>query len=391
MTYRFPTLLALFLTAALALTLTACLPSFGERSPTVSAVPLAAAPVTETIHLSMLLPLSGKNAPLGEALQNAATLAISDLNAAGIEIQFEDTQSTPEGAKIAAQKAVSENARLVLGPIFADDVRAVRSVMATTTIPMIAFSTDMSVASLGTFIMGVLPQDQARQIAAFAAARGTRNTLIIAPNDPYGQLMVHTYSLTFRGAGGGITGPLFITPTDTDEILSTKITGVLSSAAGAKIDAIFLPLPPARAAKIIDTVTRFIGTDRPIILGTGAWDEANTTEAPALSGAFYAAPSSELRTRFEQTYAQNFGATPPRLAALSYDSVALAITLGRTLGPTGYTFTSLTNSSGFSGINGLFRFKTDGTVERALSIMTIQQGGPQITAPGLAAFTPISR
>lgn len=376
---------------ALALSLSACLPSFGERAPTVAAVPLAAVPVTETIHLSMLLPLSGKNAALGTALQNAATLAINDLKSDGIEIEFQDTQSTPEGAKIAAQKAISQNTRLVLGPIFADDVRAARSVMAATTIPMIAFSTDMSVASLGTFIMGVLPQDQARQIAAFAATRGARNTLIIAPNDPYGQLMVHTYSLVFRSAGGGITGPLLISPTDTDEVLSGKIAGAFSANSGVKIDAAFLPLSPARAAKIIDTVTRFVGTDRPIILGTGAWEETDATTLPALSGAFYAAPSSDLRTQFEGTYRQNFEATPPRLAALSYDSVALAITLGRTLGATGYTFTSLTNSSGFSGINGLFRFKTDGTVERSLSIMSIQQGGPRVITPGLSAFTPIIR
>ncbi len=372
------------------LALSACLPSLQNKTATVSAASIIETPM-ETIKIAMLLPLTGKNAALGETMQNAASLAMNDLNARGIEISFLDTMSTPEGARDAAQKAVTDNTRLVLGPIFADDVRAARNIMATTTIPMIAFSTDMSVASLGTFIMGVLPQDQARHIAAFAAGRGARNTLIIAPNDPYGQLMVHTYSLTFRGTGGAIASPIWTTATDTDADLSNKIAGVMSSNTGGRIDSIFIPLPPTRAAKIVETATRFIGENIPLILGTGAWDDTDVTSAPALDGAFFAAPSTDLRQQFERNYTTNFGGTAPRLASLSYDSVALAVTLGRTLGPSGYTFTSLTNSSGFAGINGLFRFKPDGTIERALAIMTIAPGGPAVAEPGLAAFTPTAR
>jgi hypothetical protein len=47
----------------------------------------------------------------------------------------------------------------------------------------------------------------------------------------------------------------------------------------------------------------------------------------------------------------------------------------------------LTNPSGFAGIDGLFRFKPDGTNDRGLAVMRVASGGPQIVSPPPKSFS----
>jgi branched-chain amino acid transport system substrate-binding protein len=336
-------------------------------------------PVTK---VGLLIPLSGKDSRLGEAMQNAASLAVSDLGDPYFEVTFADTESTPAGAASAATVAINDNAKLLLGPIFADEARAVQSAVAT--VPILPFSTDTSVAKENsTFIMGVLPQDQARHIAHFAATRDARNTLIIAQNDAYGQVMVHAFSLAARQLGRTVTGPIWASSPDT---LSAQITAAITQAGGRAIDSVFLPLPPDRANQTLALLRPFFADRSVTILGAGLWEDADITTYPALAGGFYAGPSPAARDRFEQRYTQQFGETPPRLASLAYDATALAITINRTMGAAGFSPRTLTHSNGFSGMNGLFRFGTNGVIERSLSIIQITPSGQLMTIPAAQSF-----
>jgi hypothetical protein len=47
----------------------------------------------------------------------------------------------------------------------------------------------------------------------------------------------------------------------------------------------------------------------------------------------------------------------------------------------------LTNPSGFAGIDGIFRFKPDGTNERGLAVMRVTPSGAQIISPTPRSFT----
>ena len=73
-----------------------------------------------------------------------------------------------------------------------------------------------------------------------------------------------------------------------------------------------------------------------------------------------------------------------RTATLSYDAVALVAALVKTQGPQRFSEQVLTSASGFAGIDGLFRFRTDGTNERGLAVMKVSPTGGQIDQPAAA-------
>ena len=124
------------------------------------------------------------------------------------------------------------------------------------------------------------------------------------------------------------------------------------------------------------------------LLGTGLWDEQRIFETPALAGGLYAAPDNAGFKNFATRYRTRFGAEPVRTATLAYDAVALVAALVKTQGPQRFSEQVLTGPSGFAGIDGIFRFKTDGTNERGLAVLRVAPGGSQVVSPPPRAFTP---
>ena len=113
------------------------------------------------------------------------------------------------------------------------------------------------------------------------------------------------------------------------------------------------------------------------LLGTGLWDNPRVSADPNLQGGFYAAPDPSGFRGFANRYKAKFGAEPVRTATLAYDAVALVAALARTQGGQRFSQEVLTNTSGFAGIDGLFRFRPDGTNERGLAVMKVVAGGGQ--------------
>jgi hypothetical protein len=111
------------------------------------------------------------------------------------------------------------------------------------------------------------------------------------------------------------------------------------------------------------------------LLGTGLWDNPRVFASPALQGGLYAAPDPSGFRGFSGRYRTKYGADPVRTATLAYDAVALVAALARTQGPQRFATDVLINPSGFAGIDGLFRFRPDGTNERGLAVMKVATGG----------------
>jgi hypothetical protein len=113
-------------------------------------------------------------------------------------------------------------------------------------------------------------------------------------------------------------------------------------------------------------------------IGTGLFDDNALATEANLDGAWFAAPSPNSRKAFEGRYIRTYGAKPQRLATLAYDSTALAAILARTglqqQGRPAFTRQDLMNPNGFAGIDGIFRFRPNGTAERGLAILTFKNG-----------------
>ena len=157
--------------------------------------------------------------------------------------------------------------------------------------------------------------------------------------------------------------------------------------ASAHADAIFIPDGADAVPTVVQTlISNGIDTKRVQLLGTGLWEDPQIFSAPALEGAWYAGPDSNKFRDFSARYRSRYGQDPVRTATLAYDAVALVAALVKTQGPQRFSEETLTNVSGFNGIDGLFRFKQDGTNQRGLSVLRVSPTGGQIISPPPKAF-----
>ena len=90
---------------------------------------------------------------------------------------------------------------------------------------------------------------------------------------------------------------------------------------------------------------------------------------------------------FSGRYRSRYGADPVRPATLAYDAVSLVAALVKTQGPARFAEETLTNNSGFAGIDGVFRFRPDGTNQRGLAVMRVTSSGGQVVSPAPKAFS----
>lgn len=374
----------------------------------------AATPRTGKIRVGIMLPLSGQFDTLGNGMLRAAQLALFDMDYDGIELVPRDTKASIQGAREAARALAAENVDLVLGPLFSPSVEAAKQVFRGRNINMIAFSTDWSLSGGNTYIMGFLPFAQVQRISNYAAMQGLRNIGILAPNTDYGDAVIASYnSMAYRNGlmtadivkfppeisdisgiirafanydervakreetVAALESYLKTNPGDREAKAELKALENKETAGEPPFDAVLLPVGGDQARSIANLLS-FYDLDPKQVrrLGTGLWDDEGLATESALDGAWFAAPSPERRKTFENRYRDTYGDAPPRLATLAYDATALAIVLARNSGGRGdiFTHSALTNPNGFAGLDGIFRFRPDGLVERGLAVLEYDDG-----------------
>ncbi len=347
------------------------------------------APVKEKTRVALLLPLSGKHADLGQAMLKAAQMALFDVGSANFELMPEDTASSSDGAAKAARNAVAKDkADLILGPVFAEDLKAVKTALAGTKTPVIAFTTDWTLAepAANTYIMGFLPFAQVARVAQYTQRQGFGSFGVYAPQTEYCDVVISTLQRT------GVR----ISRTDRYSPLETDLGPLVKDFAdrsknGEEVtyDALLLPVGGEglrTALSLLDL--NGISNKNVKLVGTGLWDDPALTGNPNLYGGWFAAPDPRSRADFEKRFEENFGTAAPRLASLAYDATALAAVLSRTTAPGDmpYARERLTHARGFAGVDGIFRFRPDGLIERGLAVLEIQAGRFKVIDPAPTAF-----
>jgi len=324
--------------------------------------------------VAFLAPLSGKSAALGQAMVNAAQLALFDIGGDGFELMPRDTAGTPEGARTAARDAIGSGAQLIIGPIFAAEVAAIKPEVEKAGVNTLALSTDVSLAQPGVYVMGFAPVPQVERVVSFAFKQGARRFAALVPAGPYGKLVAEAMRQSVQKEGGELV--LMGSSADVGKVVTQK----------EQIDALLLPFGGAELRKLAGQLTAAgVEPGRIKILGTGLWDEPNLAQGqPLLIGGLFAAVEPEARQRFETSYKETYSKDPPRLATLAYDATALAAVLVRNAIPIDHS--SLTNPSGFAGLDGVFRLNESGQIERGLAISEVTGTGSQIINPSPTSF-----
>ncbi|MBP2300294.1 penicillin-binding protein activator [Azospirillum picis] len=339
------------------------------------------------VKVAVLVPLSGQAAPVGQAMLDAAQMALFDMAGDQLQLLPRDTKGTPNGAADAARQALAEGARLIIGPLFAADVAAVRPIARNAGVDVLAFTNDSSQAGDGTYVMGFVPGDQVGRVAGFARSQGVTRFTVLAPRSPYGDAVVGAMQSIAPTLGGATAQVERYDPAVTD---LTQPARQVAQAAPAP-QAVLLAEGGQRAQGIAQALAAGgLQPQQVKLLGTGLWDDTSQAQVlgqePALVGAWYAAPAPQNRARFESQFEQVYGRKPPRIATLAYDATSIAAVLARTGGPVPFDRMAMTNPNGFEGLDGLFRLRADGQVERRLAVMEITPAGARVVDPAPPTF-----
>ena len=284
-----------------------------------------------------------------------------------------------------AQRAIAEGAEIIIGPLFAQSVRAVGAVARQRGIPVIAFSTDASVASNGVYLLSFLPETDVKRIIDYAISTGKRSFAALMPDNAYGGVVEAAFQQDVARGGGRVV-VLEKYPLDPNR-LGEPVRRVAQAASRA--DSIFIPDGADAVPQVVQRLAADrVNLKRVALLGTGLWDDPRIFSSPLLRGGLYAAPEATGFRNFSARYRAKYGHDPVRTATLCYDAVALVAALVKTQGPQRFSTQVLTNASGFAGIDGIFRFRPNGTNERGLAVLRVEPSGPQVVSPAPRAFQP---
>ncbi len=382
-------------------------PPYGQPlpPPTRPPPPIAAGPA----KVALLVPLSGANAGLGQAILNAAQLALFETGGDQLTLVPRDTKGTPGGAANAARAALADGVGLILGPLLAADVEAVAPIARDAHVDIIAFSTVTDLAGGNTFLMGFLPGQEVEREVAYARQRGLARFAALGPDSAYGHLMVDALRQAVSASGGAVTQAAFYGPGggDASAAIQRLLPGRGSAPGSAppspapaapdqtapaplappNFDALLLPDGGDRLKAIArKLVAAGLDTRATRLLGSGLWDVPDIGDEPALDGGWFAASPPDARRGFEQRYRATYGREPPRLASLGYDAAALAAVLSRDQGGPPFSREAILNPNGFSGVDGLFRFTPQGLVQRELAILEVEPQGNVVVSPAPQSF-----
>jgi ABC-type branched-subunit amino acid transport system substrate-binding protein len=368
------------------------------QSPSVVARPLPprvpAPSGAGPVKVALLVPLSGANADLGKAMLEAAQLALFTTSSERLTLIPRDTAGTAEGAASAAKSAITDGAQLILGPLLAAEVEAVRPIARDAKVNVIAFSTATQLAGGNVFLMGFLPQQEVSREVAFARDRGLTRFAALAPNSPYGHLMADALREAASASGGSVVKVEYLDSRAADPTAAIK--HLLSSGAAAlppasaAFDALLLPEGGTRLKQIAHQL-KVAGIDpaQVHLLGSGLWDDPSVAGEPALDGGWFAASPPEPRREFASRFEKTYGNPAPRLASLAFDAAALAAVLGEG-GANPFSREAILNPRGFSGVDGLFRFTPKGLVQRGLAVLELEPQGNVAVSPAPQTFQDFS-
>jgi ABC-type branched-subunit amino acid transport system substrate-binding protein len=378
------------------------------------------APSGQGVPVAILLPLTGPRGELGKALLDAAQLAVFEVAGQNFVLLPYDTKGTPEGAEEAAARAMARGAKLVLGPLLADSVAKVSPQTRISDINVVSFSNSKRVAGNGVYILGFAPDQQVDAVVDYAIGQGLNSYGVAAPSNGYGEVVVDALYQAAERRGAVVTRTSYYDPSATDfseqvraltdydqrrEALLQQMAELegredeVSKQALAKLETLdtvgeapfeTVVLPDAgQNLRTLAALLNFYDVEQPAvrILGLRAWDETpEIASERAVQGAWFAAPPFVERKKFELRFKAAFGYSPPRLASLAYDATAMAAVLAQSPSATDFSAAALTDSNGFRGIDGIFRLRADGIVERAYAIHEVTPEGFRIIQPAEDSF-----
>lgn len=342
----------------------------------------------QPVQVALLVPLGSGDAGrerIGNSLVNAAKLAQSDLTNANIDLRIYSDQGTANGGATAAQQAVAEGAKIIIGPLFSTATAGAQPVAKQAGLSVISFSNNAEVAGDNVYILGNTFANTADRLVAYAQSRGLSRIGVVYPAGLEGDTALTAISGAIQRRGATLVA---------SQSYNLSVAGIDSAAPtaaaalqGSGADAIILTDGPTGGLGLMAKGLRDngIAAGNAQFLGMQRWDvSAEALTEPALQGGVFVAPDPSLTAAFNGRYQTAYGSFPPELASLGFDGVAAVgamIAEARAKGGSPFSTERITQPQGFAGASGPFRFAADGTNQRNLAIIEVQ-GGTATVAQG---------
>lgn len=371
-----------FVVLATAVVLAACVPGAGPGP--------AGGNGSGKIQVALLVPAGSGQASddlLAKSLQNAARMAISDLQGVQIDLRVYNTAASPAQAAAQAQKAVAEGAQVILGPVFAQEANAAGVAVAASGVNVMSFSNNTDIAGNNVFVLGPTFDNTAKRLAAFAVRQGKGKIMIVHDRNTAGDLGKAAIERGVRTAGGSVVAIGNYEFSQNGVVSAAPAIAKAAKDSGAQ--AIFLTADSAGALPLVSQMLADNGLSSPTsqFIGLTRWDIPSATLGlPGVQGGWFALPDPALYAQYQNRYQAAYGEPPHPISGLAYDGIAAigALTRRDLNGP--LTKNALTQGAGFVGVNGIFRLRADGHNERGLAVAQIKGGQATIVDPAPRSF-----
>ncbi len=337
-------------------------------------------PTGEPVAVALLVPSGsgqGTDELLAQSLENAARLAMRDLNGATIDLRVYQTAGDASLAAANANKAVEEGAEIIIGPVFATNANAAAKAVAGRGISVLSFSNNAAIAGGNLFVLGPTFQNTANRMAAFAASQGKQRIVVVYGEDVAGTQGRDAIDRAVALQGGQIVGSVSYALSQQDVIAA--IPQIKSAVEATAADAIFFTTDTATALPLLSQLLPEAGISTNVaqFMGLTRWDiPAQTLSLPGVQNGWFAIPDPAATAAFSSQYQAAYGSAPHPIGGLAFDAIAAIGALssqGAGLSPA-----ALTQGAGYRGASGIFRLNGDGTNTRGLAVATINEAQVQI-------------
>lgn len=324
---------------------------------------------------------------LARSLENAARLAISDLQGVKIDLRVYQTGAAPNQVAGKAVEAVNDGAKIILGPVYADAANAAAVAVASRNVNVLSFSNNTDIAGANVFVLGNTFQNTANRLVRYAARQGKGSIFVVSEQTTAGDVGRRALEEAISKSSATLAGSKSFAFSQEGLIAAAPQIAQAVKASGAQ--STFITSTPDGALPLLAQLLpeRGLSPSDNQYIGLTRWDIPNATLAlPGIQGGWFALPDPALNNQFRSRYQAAYGGEPHPIAGLAYDGVAAVGALVKSGRPNALTASSLTQNSGFLGVGGVFRFRSDGTIERGLAVAEIRDNKVVVIDPAPRSF-----
>jgi branched-chain amino acid transport system substrate-binding protein len=309
--------------------------------------------------LPILVPITGFLALEGTSQRNGALLAIER---SGIDIDAEviDTQTSPEVALTALERALREKPLAVVAPILGTQMLALIPRADEAGVPLVTISGTTKITEMGSdYVFRFFPGDAVvkRAQARYAVEElHAKRPAILYQTTAYGQSGRAQLVEQFKSLGAEVVYEEGLAPTAKD------LTPALTKALAAEPDVLILHLHAPSTALAIRQA-RALGAKLPIVAGSAMHqpqtaallEPAELEGVCAESGSSPISGGSPAMERFAAAYRARFQTEPDAFAAAQYDATRMVLEAIRTGAATPNAVRERLSTGSFEGVAMTYR------------------------------------